>query len=77
MSSRARKTTPSTKPRPHHKNGDIWQQHQMEKNRALIALVESWYEEDSQRDAQEVQVEWDEFKKALDADRLSDRKLFP
>ncbi len=77
MSSRARRTAPAREPQPHHKNGDIWQQQQMEKNRALIALVESWYEEDSELDPQEVEAEWEEFKNALDADRLSDRRLFP
>ena len=42
----------------------------MEKNRALIELVESWLAEDSERDPQEVQAEWEEFRAALDADRL-------
>src|SRR5438477_10695310 len=77
MSSRTRKTRPTTRPRPYHRNGDISQQHVMEKNRALIELVEGWLAEDSERDPQEVQAEWEEFSAALDADRLSDRKLFP
>ncbi len=49
---------------------------QMERNRALIQLVASWLDEDSKRDAQVVEAEWEELKSALDADRLSDRKLF-
>jgi hypothetical protein len=77
MSSRARTTRPATEPRPHHNNGDVWQQQQMKRNRTLIELVESWVAEDSRRDPQEVVAEWEEFKEALDADRLSDRKLFP
>ena len=41
-----------------------------------IALLQSWYveespEQDEQRDT------WEYLKKALDEDRLSDRKLFP
>jgi hypothetical protein len=79
MKARARKTTPAMKPHPHYKNknGDAWHQRQMEKNRALIELVGSWLAEDSERDPQEVQAEWEEFRAALEADRLSDRKLFP
>ena len=60
---------------PSLENGDVRQQ-QMERNRALIQLVESWLDEDSKRDAKVVEAEWEEFKSALDADRLSDRKLF-
>lgn len=60
---------------PSLENGDV-RQRQMERNRALIQLVESWLDEDSKRDAKVVEAEWEEFKSALDADRLSDRKLF-
>jgi hypothetical protein len=76
MRSRARTTRPAAEPGPHHSNREDWQQ-QMEKNRALVELVESWLEEDSERDPKVVQAEWEEFKSALDAGRLSDGRLFP
>jgi hypothetical protein len=76
MNTRARTTKPAPRSRSHHRNGDVRQQ-QTETNRKLISLVESWLNEDSKRDPHEVRIEWEEFKSALEADRLSDRKLFP
>jgi|SwirhisoilCB1_FD_contig_21_19428502_length_306_multi_3_in_0_out_0_2 hypothetical protein len=58
-------------------NQDFWHRQQAERNRALIALIRSWCEEDAAEDPQKLQAEWDELKRALDEDRLSDRKLFP
>jgi hypothetical protein len=44
-----------------------------QKNRALIQLLRSWREGDEQ----EQRSTWEYLKKALDEDRLSERKLFP
>jgi|GEM_PF-5610847 len=77
MSSRVRKTASEARPRSHNEDGDTGRRHQLKKNSALIELVESWLAEDSQRNPEEVQAEWEEFKSALDADRPSERKLFP
>jgi hypothetical protein len=46
---------------------------QIEKNQALIQLLDSW----SMGDEQEQRETWEYLRKALDEDRLSDRKLFP
>ena len=46
---------------------------QSQKNRALIQLLRSWREGDEQ----EQRSTWEYLKKALDEDRLSERKLFP
>ena len=43
----------------------------------FIRLLQSWREEDEKEDAQEQFATWEELKRALDEDRLSDRKLFP
>lgn len=43
----------------------------------IIRLLQSWREEDEKEDQQEQQASWEELKRALDEDRLSDRKLFP
>ncbi len=48
---------------------------QAEKNKAAIALLDSWL--DDTEDASEHQKAWDFLKTALDEDRLSDRHLFP
>ncbi len=45
---------------------------QSEKNRALIQLLRSWREGDEQ----EQHSTWEYLKRALDEDRLSERKLF-
>jgi hypothetical protein len=76
MSTRARTTRRARKLLHHSNNGDTGQQ-QLEKNRALIELVEAWVREDTQREPHEVQAEWEKLKAGLDAGRLSDRKLFP
>jgi excisionase family DNA binding protein len=47
---------------------------QARKNQAAIELLRSWREEG---DEQEQRETWEYLKKALDEDRLSDRKLFP
>jgi hypothetical protein len=67
--------TPLTEPAP--LNRDFWEREQAERNQALIALIQSWCEEDAAEDPEKLQAEWDELKQALDEDRLSDRKLFP
>jgi hypothetical protein len=46
---------------------------QSQKNRALIQLLRSWREGDEQ----EQRSTWEYLKRALDEDRLSERKLFP
>lgn len=43
----------------------------------IIRLLQSWREEDEEEDEQEQRATWEELKRALDEDRLSDRKLFP
>ena len=48
---------------------------EMDVNQAL-ALLQSWYVEESQ-EREEQRETWEYLKKALDKDRLSDRKLFP
>ena len=51
-----------------------WWPEQLEKNRALAATLESWMrdgDEEEQRETLECLM------RALDEDRLSDRKLFP
>jgi len=45
------------------------------KNDETIAILRSWLDDDS--NAEEQRVQWEQIKKALDEDRLSDRKLFP
>jgi len=77
MSSKIHKRASTTRSYPQRTNGNLWDQDQREKNQALVRLVKSWYAEDAARDPHEVETEWEEFKQALDADRLSDRKLFP
>jgi hypothetical protein len=47
---------------------------QIEKNKGLIALLESWL---AAPDVEEQQEALDTLMRALDEDRLSDRKLFP
>lgn len=44
------------------------------KNQALAELLRSWREEG---DEEEQKEEWEFLRRALDEDRLSDRKLFP
>ncbi|HUS17071.1 MAG TPA: hypothetical protein VM536_18895 [Chloroflexia bacterium] len=56
---------------------DPWLLQQRAKNQALIALVETWAQEDAQRDPAELAAEWEAFKAALDAERPADQKLFP
>lgn len=51
-----------------------WWQEQLEKNRALAAILESWIQEGDEEEQRET---WEFLRKALDEDRLSDRKLFP
>jgi hypothetical protein len=48
---------------------------QAQKNRAAIALLDSWL--DDSEDASEHQRAWEFLKTTLDEDRLSDRPLFP
>lgn len=43
----------------------------------IIRLLQSWREEDEKEDQQEQLAVWEELKRSLDEDRLSDRKLFP
>lgn len=45
---------------------------QAERNRACIEVLDTWLEEDEQ----EQRESWEFLKKALDEDRLSDRKLY-
>jgi hypothetical protein len=47
---------------------------QIERNQAAIRLLRSWREEG---DEQEQKETWEFIRRALDEDRLSDRKLFP
>ena len=47
---------------------------QVERNQAAIRLLRSWREEG---DEQEQKETWEFIRRALDEDRLSDRKLFP
>lgn len=47
------------------------------KKAEIIRLLQSWREEDEEEDAQEQRAAWEELKRTLDEDRLSDRKLFP
>lgn len=49
---------------------------QAQRARDLIALLESWCSGD-EADAEEQRETWEYLKRALDEDRLSDRKLFP
>ncbi len=56
---------------------ELWRQRQLEKAQALIALVQSWRAEDEAEDQEKLETDWETFKKALDEDRPSDRKLFP
>jgi hypothetical protein len=49
----------------------------MRRHEALVRLLRSWDEEDEQEDEQERRETWEQLKRALDEDRLSDRKLFP
>jgi hypothetical protein len=44
------------------------------RHEALVQLFRSW---DEEVDEQEQRETWEELKRALDEDRLSDRKLFP
>ena len=48
---------------------------QAQKNQAAIDLLDSWL--DDTEDASEHRQSWEFLKTALDADRLSDRPLFP
>jgi hypothetical protein len=43
----------------------------------LLDVMRSWLEEDDPEDEAEQKATWEYLKKALDEDRLSDRKLFP
>lgn len=47
----------------------------IQKHLALIRLLDSWDEEDV--DEEDQRGTWEHLKRALDEDRLSDRKLFP
>lgn len=49
-------------------------QEDVEYSKALIALLDSWVEEDEEEDERET---WDLLKRYLDEDRTSYRKLFP
>ena len=51
-----------------------WRRRQIERNQGAIMLLESWLVEG---DAEEQRETWEWLRKALDEDRLSDRKLFP
>jgi hypothetical protein len=46
-------------------------------NQGAIQLLQAWIEDDKQGDRQQQQQEWEALQQALDADRLSDRPLFP
>jgi hypothetical protein len=46
---------------------------QRQKNQAALALLHAWKTEDAQEQAET----WAEVRAALEADRLSDRPLFP
>jgi hypothetical protein len=52
-----------------------WRRRQIEKNKGLIELLESWLADPA--DAEEQRETLDTLMIALDEDRLSDRKLFP
>lgn len=52
-------------------------QRQVEKNRAAIALLQSWREEDDPEAIQDQRETWEILRKALGEDRSSYRKLFP
>ena len=47
------------------------------RHEALVRLLHSWDEEDEEEDEQERRETWEQLKRALDEDRLSERKLFP
>ena len=49
----------------------------MRRHEALVRLLHSWDEEDEEEDEQERRETWEQLKRALDEDRLSERKLFP
>ena len=51
-------------------------QRQIEANQETIRLLESWRNA-SDEEAEEQRETWEFLKRALDEDRLSDRKLFP
>ncbi len=51
-----------------------WRCRQIERNQEAIKLLDSWLVEG---DAEEQRETWEWLQKALDRDRLSDRKLFP
>ncbi|MEL6604086.1 MAG: hypothetical protein AAFP20_12755 [Cyanobacteria bacterium J06614_10] len=52
----------------------IINEEQAKKNQAAIDLMNSWLENDDEKEHQET---WEFLKKALDEDRLSNRPLFP
>src|SRR6478672_1413594 len=53
-----------------------WWARQRARNQAAIQLLRSWREVDEEG-AREQRETWEFLKRALDEDRLSDRKLFP
>lgn len=55
----------------------IDQAQRMRKHESLVQLLRSWDEEDEEEDEQERREAWEQLKRALDEDRLSERKLFP
>ncbi len=64
----------SGKGSPQDFSREEWWPEQMEKNHALAAMIESWITEG---DEQEQSETLETLMRALDEDRLSDRKLFP
>ena len=61
-------------PAPAEESEAEWRRKQIEKNQAAIRLLDSWLAEEPTQEQQEA---WEDLKRALDEDRLSDRKLFP
>lgn len=55
---------------------ELERQRQIERNRPVIALLDSWLEDsDESEEDQRAALEW--LMRALDEDRPSERKLFP
>ncbi len=78
MSTRTHKKPVPVRRRNHQTNNqNLDQQREMQRNQALIQLVQSWADEDALEDPEKLRAEWEEFKQGLDAARPDDQKLFP
>jgi hypothetical protein len=56
------------------RNDDVeWRRRQIQQNQTAVQLLDSWLSEPA---TPEAAANWEAFKKIVDEDRLSDRKLF-